>query len=354
VFSKNYGSDYGGGIYNSFGSNPELNDVTFLHNEGFQGGAGMANSDSSPKLTNVIFKGNTSPAYGLGGAGIFNQSNSNPEITNAIFSGNSTGFKGAGISNEDSNPVLTNVTFSGNWSAGPGGAMSNENGSHPIAQNTIFLNNMAEGVTGTISASIKNDSSSAISIIHSLLEGSGGSSSWALDASFVNLLGNIDENPKFVTSISPAAAPTTIGNLRLQTGSPAIDAGKNDYVSDVPVDLDGEARVKDGDGDGTPTVDMGAYEYAAFYQLLVTKAGAGSGVVTSSPAGIACGDKCSFLLKEDSTVTLTAMANRESIFIGWSGACGGVGDCQLTMDAAKSVTALFEPGVAHYLPLVKR
>jgi hypothetical protein len=230
--------------------------------------------------------------------------------------------------------------------------MSNEDGSHPKVRNAIFWNNMAEGVTGTIGASINNESNSTISITHSLLEASGGSG-WTLDTSFVDLLGNIDENPKFITPISPAAAPTATGNLHLQADSPAIDVGDNTFAA-VAFDLDGKERIKDGDGDGEAIVDMGAYESASFYLLKVAKSGAGSGIVSSAPAGIDCGDKCSLLLKEDSAVTLTAIANRESIFTGWSGACSGTGICKLSMDAAKSVTAVFEPGVAHYLPLVKR
>lgn len=244
VFSNNLGLDYGGGIYNTSNSNPELTDVTFLSNEGIQGGAAMANSGSSPKLTNVIFQDNTSINNGVGGAGIFNQSNSNPTITNAIFSGNYTGFKGAGISNRESNPVLTNVTFSGNNSAGPGGAMHNMSGSRPDVRNTIFWNNMAAGITGTINSSIKNEDGSVISLTHSLLEASGGSSDWVLDASFVNLLGNIDSKPIFVDQINPSTAPTLSGDLHLMLGSPAMNSGNNLFVVGVPTDLDGEDASK--------------------------------------------------------------------------------------------------------------
>ena len=69
----------------------------------------------------------------------------------------------------------------------------------------------------------------------------------------------------FVTPLNPSTAPTTTGNLRLLFGSPAIDTGDNDYVVDVPTDLDGEPRIVDGNLDGTPTIDMGAYEYQIEY-----------------------------------------------------------------------------------------
>jgi hypothetical protein len=46
----------------------------------------------------------------------------------------------------------------------------------------------------------------------------------------------------------------TATNLRLQPGSPCINAGNNAYVA-APSDLDGEPRIRNG------TVDMGAYEF---------------------------------------------------------------------------------------------
>jgi len=50
------------------------------------------------------------------------------------------------------------------------------------------------------------------------------------------------------------------GDLHLGAGSPADDSGTNSAIS-LPTDLDGNPRVIDGDGDGTATVDMGAYEF---------------------------------------------------------------------------------------------
>ena len=50
---------------------------------------------------------------------------------------------------------------------------------------------------------------------------------------------------------------------------------------------------------------------------------------------------CIVQLAGNSNVTLTATAAAGSVFAGWSGACGGIGSCTLTMNSQKSVTANF-------------
>jgi hypothetical protein len=79
----------------------------------------------------------------------------------------------------------------------------------------------------------------------------------------------------------------------------------------------------------------------AQYQVSVTKSGTGSGTVTSSPTGITCGATCSASFDYNAVVTLTASASIGSTFAGWSGACTGTGTCQVTMNAARAVTAEF-------------
>jgi uncharacterized repeat protein (TIGR02543 family) len=77
------------------------------------------------------------------------------------------------------------------------------------------------------------------------------------------------------------------------------------------------------------------------YALTVTKAGTGSGTVTSSTGGINCGSTCSASYASGTTVTLTAAAASGSTFAGWSGACTGTGTCIASMSAARAVTATF-------------
>ena len=83
------------------------------------------------------------------------------------------------------------------------------------------------------------------------------------------------------------------------------------------------------------------------HTLTVTKGGAGVGTVASSPAGISCSNACpsqTASFPEGTVVTLSATASGSNVFTGWSGAgCSGTGPCQVTMSAAASVQASFEP-----------
>jgi PKD domain/Divergent InlB B-repeat domain len=77
------------------------------------------------------------------------------------------------------------------------------------------------------------------------------------------------------------------------------------------------------------------------FAVSLLRQGAGSGQVSSSPAGISCGDSCQASFDAGTTVTLTATPAAGSIFSGWSGDCSGTGACQLSTDQARSVTATF-------------
>ena len=100
-----------------------------------------------------------------------------------------------------------------------------------------------------------------------------------------------------------------------------------------------------GTGQCSVTMDANKTVTATFnqqqYTLMVTKAGTGGGTVTSSPAGINCGSDCSEAYNEGANVILTATASASSTFTGWSGVCSGTGQCSVTMDTDKAVTATF-------------
>jgi hypothetical protein len=89
-------------------------------------------------------------------------------------------------------------------------------------------------------------------------------------------------------------------------------------------------------------VGRGAGDSAAVTVLTVSKAGNGTGVVTSLPAGIDCGSTCAASFTDGSSVTLIANASADSTFAGWGGACSTASTtCTVVMDAPKAVTASF-------------
>jgi hypothetical protein len=69
------------------------------------------------------------------------------------------------------------------------------------------------------------------------------------------------------------------------------------------------------------------------YALTTATAGTGSGTITLSPAG--------GTYSHGTVVTVTNTPAADSTFTGWSGACTGSGDCVVTMNGTKSVTATF-------------
>jgi hypothetical protein len=75
----------------------------------------------------------------------------------------------------------------------------------------------------------------------------------------------------------------------------------------------------------------------ATYGLTVSKAGTGSGTVTSTPVGINCGSDCSEPYPSGTSVTLSATPVEGSTFAGWSAS----GCDTFSMTANKTCTAVF-------------
>lgn len=259
----------GGGLFcNGFGGDcsPTLTNLIFsgnatsgnggaLYNDGRNGG------NSSPTLTNVIFRGN---AAAFGGA-LYNyggtNGNSSPTLINVVFSGNRAEMWGGALLNQgenggNSSPTLINVTFSGN-AATAGGAIYNygDGGAGNLTLiNVILWQNSAteagvsivnRNATTTISYSIVENGVDSIALV-----GEG-----AVDYDDES---NRAGDPLFVVPVDPAEAPTGAGDLRLQVGSAAIDAGSNRAIpADVTTDQSGNARIVNS------IVDIGLYESTA-------------------------------------------------------------------------------------------
>ena len=239
TFSGNSPSFDGGGMYNS-SSNPTLTNCVFVGNSASNSGAGIYNTASSPTLTNCMFSGN-SASHGLGG-GIANYSASNPTLTNCTFGGNwALAGSGGGMYNSSSLPTLTNCTFIANVAAS-GRAIFDDN-SNPKLTNCI--------VWGSGDAPISNVNSSAPVITYSDIQQASG---------FYTGAYNINADPLFVRSpwTGPdgffGTADDDAGDLRLRSGSPALNIGSNTAIAGVTLELAGNARIQN------VTVDLGAYE----------------------------------------------------------------------------------------------
>jgi len=91
----------------------------------------------------------------------------------------------------------------------------------------------------------------------------------------------------------------------------------------------------------TAATDVTA-NFALNQTLIVAKTGSGSGTVTSAPTGINCGADCDQTYLAGTVVTLTAVADADSNFTGWSGGgCTETGTCVVTVTGSLQVTASF-------------
>lgn len=223
------GAANGGGLYATGAIT--LAQVTIVGNEAGRMGGGMATVNGGAVLTDVVLSGNKAGW----GAGLY--SRTGPlKATNVLISGNFGGWAG-GMLNEFNNPVLTNVTVSGNRSWNQGGGIYSW-ASNPTLVNCIVWNN-----SGNPGPGLYDQNGSVPSVTYSDIQG----------AIVYTGTGNINADPLFMQPISPTLAPTSAGNHRLQSGSPAINAG-NAFSVTVPTDLDGRPRLQGG------FVDLGAYE----------------------------------------------------------------------------------------------
>lgn len=89
----------------------------------------------------------------------------------------------------------------------------------------------------------------------------------------------------------------------------------------------------------SPTVSA---DFIRTFPLLVEKTGVGTGTVKSSDQSISCGSSCSARFDTGTALTLTAVADASSVFVGWEGACSGTEACVVTMSEARQVVARFE------------
>lgn len=155
----------------------------------------------------------------------------------------------------------------------------------------------------------------------------------------------LTEHPEAVIDVF-AAAGGYKGHLKYNV----VDGPPVGLAVDNSTGNQGRVYVTSGNGEGasfyayTPNAATFSSSQPAVFSLSVISGGAGAGAVVSQADGIDCASNCEAELSAGSELSLTAAPAAGSAFAGWSGAgCAGGGECVLTMDQAKAVSAEFVP-----------
>ncbi len=205
---------------------------------------------------------------------------------------------------------------------------------------SIFRSNLSTGATDTIVTGLAGNNVRGITVTPTHIywvnrtQGTIGRA---------NIDGSGSPNSNFIAGVANGQALTASGSYLYWT---TVSGSSGQFIGRTNID-----------GSGSPnanfiSVPSGAIGVAAEtsiapaptrYALSVTRAGTGSGTVTSSPAGVDCGSACSAEYDSGTSVTLTAAAASGSTLAGWGGACSGTAaTCTVPMSQAQSVTATFD------------
>ena len=312
TFNNNSADDQGGGAY--FMESATLTDCTFNNNSVNDDGGGAFFNGTTATLTNCVFTDNNAiddggGAYFLQAATLtgcdFNDNNSDywgggaffggtTTVTNCTFAENTAngGPSDGGGAYFNRTAIVTNCTFTDNETTNEGGGAyfrtvgtvinstlynntaDNQGGgifvsfetNNPFTlQNSILVGNTARNAASGHQVRVNNFLAHVVNIQHNLI--AGGADPLGTDQGVVyrtsgsaNITetGTVDESDATVVFASLVASNAEY--LRLVIGSPAINAGNNDYVNNavprITIDAAGEMRIQGG------TVDLGAYEGA--------------------------------------------------------------------------------------------
>ncbi len=278
---------------------------TFTDNQaGWRGGgARIGNHTNTITVTDNVFTGNQAGEKG-GGTSVGTYGNDTLTVLNNTFGNNSAGDDGGGLflklaRDSRSQANVSNNTFNGNTASDKGGAFKflSSHGRLNITNNTAYGNNANYG--GGLNVKLQyNDASSFIynNIIYGNNAGGKGDDIYinsdaepdqngntvgdgvgSAVALFNNDIGPDNDNYSgnsadlIITDIDnytngnnidadPSLRAPSSGDFHIVSTSPCIDAGTNSAPGMPAVDFDGEARIADGNNDGTAIVDIGADE----------------------------------------------------------------------------------------------
>jgi len=287
----------GGGIYCT-NSSPKIANCVITHNISLDIGGGIFCWDSNAEITGCTIRENRSGAMGGGIVGC------GGPITDCLITGNLSEIQGGGLSNcfgPISNCTITHNSAidGGGGLEGCSGSMTNCNISGNRARHgggLIYCNGTINNCT--IIGNAARDQGGALEycggtitncIIWNNVAKWGAQLYWSAEPTFSCIQDwtggehNISEDPCFV---APGAGywddnntpepwddfwAWADGDYHLLPSSPCIDTGDPNYIPEPnETDLDGKSRLVDGDENGIPIVDIGAYEFTPSPVIVVS------------------------------------------------------------------------------------
>jgi hypothetical protein len=239
-------------------------------------------------MTGSTVSGNVISGVLSNGGGIAVIGSGTARIENSIISFNSVSADGGGIAFAGAELRMSNVTVSQNTAnAGNGGGLRLAGSGSIVLRNVTVAANTGSGGSG---GGIYSDSGTNLTLANTVIGGNNSPSGrdfYAQNTIITRLTANIVQfgitdgggntiggggtiqqvNPQFQTT-APASNGGQVQTIALQSTSPAIDAGTNGEALDtngLPLTTDargaGFSRVRDGDGNGSAIVDLGAFEF---------------------------------------------------------------------------------------------
>ena len=257
-------SGFGGAIF-SDGGNLVLFGVHVVGNTGTGGGVNISNG--AARIINTTISGNSG-----GSCGGVNNSSGQMVIINSTISGNTaTSQQGGGLcANGDT--TLRNVTIADNIAPNAAGILKAATGTLNIG-NTIVAN------VGF--SEIQFNAGAIVSVGNNIIGDSPG------EAANTGQWAPVIYHPTDILDTPPKLGRlrkngTAIPTHSFALGSPALDGGNNSLAVDpangspLLTDQRGFSRLIDGDGNGTPQVDIGAFELRPLYVTNINDTGTGS------------------------------------------------------------------------------
>lgn len=264
-----------GGTLNVFNSR-----ITSNNASGIFGGGILIDSGALTMTGSTVFNNGSSSG---GGIAVIN--NGTARIENSTISHNRVNVEGGGLLLGGGTLRMSNVTVSRNVADTAGGGLRLEGGDVALRNVTIGRVNSGVGGGGIYSTN------TAITLANTIIGGgnlsSNGRDFYAQNTTITRLTANIVQfgitdgggntingagtiqqvDPKLTEQADNGGQVQTVA---LEASSPAIDTGTNGEALDtngLPLTNDargaGFSRIRDGDGNGAATVDLGAFEFSA-------------------------------------------------------------------------------------------